>query len=161
VSLPSVSVSQSPEGRFREYLASRPEPKRFTTQQRELLEHIFARHKHFDANELIDDLKAASRPVSRATVYRTLTLLVDAGLLKRIEVGSRTVYDHDYGYPEHDHFVCEQCGAMIEFAHPRLDEVLREAAADNQFRATAHSLVIRGTCAACDAARASKRRLVM
>ena len=100
MTLPSVSVSQSPEGRFREYLASRPEPKRFTPQQRELLEHIFARHKHFDANELIEDLKAANRPVSRATVYRTLTLLVDAGLLKRIEVGSRTVYDHDYGYPD-------------------------------------------------------------
>jgi Fur family transcriptional regulator, ferric uptake regulator len=161
VSLPSVSVSQSPEGRFREYLASRPEPKRFTHQQRELLEHIFARHKHFDANELIEDLKAANRPVSRATVYRTLTLLVDAGLLKRIEVGSRTVYDHDYGYPAHDHFVCEQCGAMIEFAHPRLDEVLKEAAAESGFRATARSLVIRGTCAACDAARAARRRLVM
>ena len=161
MSLPSVSVSQSPEGRFREYLASRPEPKRFTTQQRDLLDHIFARHKHFDANELLDDLKAAGSPVSRATVYRTLTLLVDAGLLKRIEVGSRTVYDRDYGYPAHDHFVCEQCGTMIEFAHPQLDEVLKEAAAANQFRATAHSLVIRGTCAACDTARAARRRLVM
>ena len=138
VALPSVSVSQSPEGRFREYLASRPEPKRFTTQQRELLEHVFARHKHFDANELIEDLKAANRPVSRATVYRTLTLLVDAGLLKRIEVGSRTVYDHDYGYPAHDHFVCEACGAMIEFAHPRLDEVLREAT----MPATADSIMV-------------------
>jgi Fur family ferric uptake transcriptional regulator len=156
-----VSVSQSPEGRFREYLASRPESKRFTAQHRVLLDHIFARHKHFDANELLEDLKAASRPVSRATVYRTLTLLVDAGLLKRIEVGSRTVYDHDYGYPAHDHFVCEQCGAMIEFAHPKLDEVLREAATENQFRATAHSLVIRGTCAACDQARAARRRMVM
>ncbi len=161
MSLPSVSVSQSPEGRFREYLASRPESKRFTAQHRVLLDHIFARHKHFDANELLEDLKAASRPVSRATVYRTLTLLVDAGLLKRIEVGSRTVYDHDYGYPAHDHFVCEQCGAMIEFAHPKLDEVLREAATENQFRATAHSLVIRGTCAACDQARAARRRMVM
>jgi Fur family ferric uptake transcriptional regulator len=156
-----VSVSQSPEGRFREYLASRPEPKRFTKQHRDLLDHIFARHKHFDANELIEDLKAASCPVSRATVYRTLTLLVDAGLLKRIEVGSRTVYDHDYGYPAHDHFVCEQCGTMIEFTHPGLDEVLRAAAAEHQFRATAHSLVIRGTCAACDQARAARRRLVM
>ena len=161
MSLQSVSVSQTPEGRFREYLASRPEPKRFTTQHRELLDHIFARHKHFDANELLDDLKAAGSEVSRATVYRTLTLFVDAGLLKRIEVGNRTVFDHDYGYPAHDHFVCEACGTMIEFAHPRLDEVLKEAAAANQFRATAHSLVIRGTCAACDQARAARRRLVM
>lgn len=161
VSLPSVSVSQSPEGRFREYLASRPEPKRFTTQQRELVEHIFARHKHFDPNELIDDLKAAGRAVSRATVYRTLALLVDAGLLKRVELGPRTVYDHDYGYPAHDHLVCERCGAMIEFQHPRLDEVIREVAGEHQFQAEARSLVVRGTCGPCNRARAAQRRLVM
>jgi Fur family ferric uptake transcriptional regulator len=161
VSLPSVSVSQSPEGRFREYLASRPEPKRFTNQQRELVEHIFARHKHFDPNELIEDLKQAGRQVSRATVYRTLTLLVDAGLLRRIEVGPRTVYDHDYGYPAHDHLVCGECGEMIEFQHPRLDEVLREIAAEYHFQAEGRTLVVRGVCGACNQARAAKRRLVM
>lgn len=161
MSLPAVPVSQSPEGRFREYLASRPEPKRFTDQHRLLVEHIFARHKHFDANELIDDLKRAGRAVSRATVYRTLTLLVDAGLLRTIEVGPRTVYDHDYGYPAHDHFVCEQCGAMIEFQHPRLDEVIREAAGEHQFQAAARALVVRGTCGDCNKARAARRRLVM
>ncbi len=161
MSLPSVRVAQSPEGKFREYLASRPEPKRFTSQQRELVEHIFARHKHFDPNELIEDLKQAGRQVSRATVYRTLTLLVDAGLLRRIEVGTRTVYDHDYGYPAHDHFVCEECQTMIEFQNPRLDEVLREVATQHQFQAEARALVIRGICADCNAARAARRRLVM
>lgn len=161
MSLPAIPVSQSPEGRFREYLQSRPEPRRFTDQQRGLVEHIFARHKHFDANELIDDLRRAGRAVSRATVYRTLALLVDAGLLRRIEVGPRTVYDHDYGYPAHDHFVCERCGAMIEFQHPRLDEVIREAAAEHQFQAEARALVVRGTCGDCNRARAARRRLVM
>ncbi len=161
MSLPAVAVSQTPEERFREYLASRPKPQRFTDQQRELVGHIFAKHKHFDTEELIDDLKRAGKAVSRATVYRTLTKLVDAGLLRRIELGPRTVYDHDYGYPQHEHLVCEQCGQMIEFQHPAIEAALREVAAEHRFRADGHTLVVRGTCAECNAARAARRRLVM
>lgn len=161
MSLPAVAVSQTPEDKFREYLASRPKPQRFTDQQRELLEHVFARHSHFDAEELIEKLKGAKKPVSRATVYRTLSKLVDAGLLQRIELGDRTVYDHDYGYPAHDHLVCEQCGSMTEFQSEELEALLERVAAENEFRPAGHTLVIRGVCAACSAARAAKPRLVM
>jgi Fur family ferric uptake transcriptional regulator len=161
VSLPSVAVSQTPENKFREYLASRPTPQRFTEQQRELVAHIFARHSHFDAEQLIENLKSASKRVSRATVYRTLSKLVDAGLLRRIELGSRTVFDHDYGYPAHDHLVCEQCGTMIEFQNEGLDNVLAQIALHHQFRASGRTLVIRGVCGECNAARAAKRRLMM
>ena len=161
MALQAVEVSQSPEEKFREYLASRPDLKRFSQPQRELVAHIFARHKHFDTNELLDDLKEAGRGVSRATVYRTLKLLVDAGLLRRIEVGARTIFDHDYGYPAHDHFVCTECGNMIEFQHPQLDSVLQEAAAEEGFQAEGRSLVIRGICGDCNRARAARRRLVM
>jgi len=126
VSLPAIAVSQTPEDRFREYLASRQKPQRFTEQQRELLEHVFARHSHFDVKQLIENLKSAGKHISRATVYRTLTNLVDAGLLRRIELGSRTVFDHDYGYPAHDHLVCEECGTMIEFQSEGLDAAIRE-----------------------------------
>ena len=83
--LPAVAVSQTPEERFREFLASRPRPQRYTDQQRELLAHIFARHTHFDTDELLADLQQTKKRVSRATVYRTLSKLVDAGLLRRID----------------------------------------------------------------------------
>ena len=161
MSLPAVAVSQTPEDKFREYLASRPTPQRFTTPQRELVEHIFARHSHFDADQLIENLKAAGKSVSRATVYRTLKKLVEAGLLREIEIGHRVVYDHDYGYPFHDHLVCEQCQTMIEVQHPKLDELLREVAAQEMFHVEGRSLVIRGVCAECNQARADRRRLVM
>lgn len=161
MSLPAVAVSQTPEDKFREYLASRPKPQRFTDQQRELLEHVFARHSHFDAEQLIDNLKTAGKRVSRATVYRTLSKLVDAGLLRRIELGARTVFDHDYGYPAHDHLVCEQCNSMTEFQSAELEALLETVASQHQFRAVGHTLVIRGTCAACNAARAAKPRFVM
>lgn len=161
MSLHHVTVSQTPEEKFREYLASRPKPQRFTEQQRELLAHVFARHKHFDAKELIEELKAAEKNVSRATVYRTLTSLVEAGLLRRIELGDRTVFDHDYGYPAHDHLVCSKCHSMTEFESAELEALLEQVAGLHQFRAEGHTLVIRGVCAACNAARAAKHRLVM
>ncbi|MFO0935595.1 MAG: transcriptional repressor [Gemmataceae bacterium] len=158
MSLPPVTVSQSPVERFREYLESRPVPKRFTGQQKEMLAHIFARHSHFDTDQLLDDLKKVGSSVSRATVYRTLTELVKAGLLKKIEIGPRTVYDHDYGYPQHEHLVCDQCDAMIEFQHSGIEAILQQVAAENKFRAEGHTLVVRGICAACNAANAAKRR---
>src|SRR5437667_6597179 len=114
VQLPAVEVSQSPESKFREYLASRPRPQRYTDQQRDMVRHIFAQHNHFDAERLIDDMKRAGLQVSRATVYRTLTKLVDAGLLRKLELGPRMFYEHDYGYPRHEHMYCQQCGKVIE-----------------------------------------------
>lgn len=161
MTLPAVAVSQTPESRFREYLASRSKPQRFTEQQRELVSHVFAKHSHFDVDQLIEELKKAGKRVSRATVYRTVTKLVDAGLLRRIELGTRTVFDHDYGYPFHDHLVCEQCGEMIEFQSEALDAVLRDVAVNNQFRPSGRTLVVRGVCSECNAAGAAKRRLVM
>ncbi len=159
--LPSVAVSQSPEARFREFLTSRPKPQRYTDQQRELVRHIFEKHSHFDPDELLAELKAANRSVSRATVYRTLAKLVEAGLLRKIELGPRTVYDHDYGYPWHEHLVCSNCGAMIEFTHEGIVEAVEGVAAQKQFRVEGYDLVVRGTCAECNAADAAKRRYVM
>jgi Fur family ferric uptake transcriptional regulator len=152
-------VSQSPEAKFREYLASRPRPQRYTGQQRDLVQFIFSRHNHFDADQLADDVKHAGLRVSRATVYRTLAKLVDAGLLRRLELGPRMFYEHDYGYPQHEHLQCTQCGQMIEFQNPAIEAAMREVCRQHHFRATGHTFVIRGTCAACNRARVTKHRL--
>ena len=135
--LPAVEVSQSPESKFREYLASRPKAQRYTDQQRDMVNFIFAQHNHFDAEQLIDDMKKSSFRVSRATVYRTLNKLVDAGLLRRLELGPRMFYEHDYGYPPHEHLVCQQ----------------------HHFQIEGHTFIIRGTCEACNRAKATKRLL--
>jgi Fur family ferric uptake transcriptional regulator len=154
-----VQVTQSPVEKFREFLASRPTPQRFTEQQRDLVEHVFARHSHFDADQLVNDLEEAGLDVSRATVYRTLTKLVDAGMLRKLEVGSKTYFEHDYGYPQHEHLVCGQCGKMIEFQHPAIEAAIEEICGQNQFQMGGHTLIIRGTCVDCNRARAATRRL--
>lgn len=159
-SLGEVRVSMTPQERFEEYLQSRPKPKRMTSQRRVLIDHVFSRHDHFDADELIDQLNRKSRGVdrvSRATVYRALDELVEAGLLRKMTLGSRSVYEHDYGYPQHDHLHCTECDALIEF---RSDELLalREAVArEHGFRVTGHRLTVSGVCRGCAEKRHRKR----
>lgn len=159
MSLPAVEVSQSPEDKFREYLNSRSRPQRFTEQQRDLVQLIFQRHSHFDADKLIEELKEADLSVSRATVYRTLRKLVDAGLLRSIELGARTYYEHDYGYPQHEHLFCDQCNTMIEFQASAIESVVQEVSSRHHFRPSGHSLIIRGVCGECNRGRSSKRLL--
>jgi len=157
--LPAVPVSQSPEDKFREFLASRPRAQRFTAQQRDMVRFIFSRHNHFDADQLTEDLRRAEMNVSRATVYRTLTKLVEAGLLRCLETGPRKFYEHDYGYPQHYHLQCNICEEMIEFENATIEAIVREMARTHQFQATQHTFSIRGVCGNCNRARASKRRL--
>ena len=159
MSLPAVRVTQSPLDKFREYLSSRPNPQRFTGQQKDLVEHVFARHSHFDADRLVKDLEDAGLNVSRATVYRTLTKLVDAGMLRKLDIGTKIYYEHDYGYPQHEHLVCGACGKMIEFQHPAIEAAIEEICGQHQFQMSGHTLVIRGTCVDCNRARAANRRL--
>ena len=145
------------EDKFREFLEIRGE--KLTEPRRILVRHIFDSHKHFDADELVADLRGAGRQVSRATVYRTLRLLVEAGLLRELRLTNRTAYEHDYGYPSHDHLHCTECNAVVEF---RNDEVrkLREAVSlEHGFRPVGHRFIITGVCPACSRARSPRRRL--
>ena len=103
-SLGSIEVSLSPSERFAEFLQSRG--MRLTQQRRALVELIFRQHDHFDADALVDELrqdKSGATKASPSTVYRTLKELVEAGLLRRMHLNGRAVYEHDYGYPQHDH----------------------------------------------------------
>ena len=157
--LQAVEVSQSPESKFREYLASRPKPQRFTEQQRDMIRYIFSQHNHFDAEQLIHDMTGAGFHVSRATIYRTLNKLVNAGLLRRLEMGPRTVFEHDYGYPQHEHLYCQTCRKMIEFQNPLVEHLLREVCRQHGFHPSGHTFIIRGLCAECNRAKVTKRRL--
>jgi len=159
VELPAVAVSQSPEEKFREYLASRPRAQRYTDQQRDMVRFIFSQHSHFDADRLCEDMGRAGLRVSRATVYRTLGKLVDAGLLRCLDTGPRKSYEHGYGYPQHEHLQCQMCGKMIEFQDPRLESVIRDVCRAHGFHVAGHTFVIRGACSGCNRSRVAKRKL--
>lgn len=158
-SLGTVEVALTPKERFEEYLQARG--KRITQQRRILVEQIASRHQHFDADQLLLDLsrRSAGRKVSRPTVYRTLAEMVDAGLLRKMVLGGRAVYEHDYGYPQHDHLHCTECGNLIEFSSEELLRLREAVGRENNFRVTGHRLIISGVCSQCRAARTRTRRL--
>ena len=151
--LGTVQVSSSPQERFAEFLQSKG--KRITQQRRILVDFVFQRHEHFDAEELI--LNLAQLPegdkVSRPTVYRTLNELVDAGLLRRMNLKGRGVYEHDYGYPQHDHLHCTICDELIEFQSDELKQLREAVALEKNFRVIGHRLIITGICADCSSKR--------
>ncbi len=155
-SLGEVTVSLSPKERFEEYLRSRG--MRNTAPRRLLIEHVFSRHDHFDVDALIDQLpsKGQTGYMGRATVYRTLNDFVDAGLLRKMELDGRAVYEHDYAYPQHDHLYCTECGGLFEFHSEDLIALRNAVARDHRFRVAGHRLIIQGVCDKCSK---SKRRV--
>jgi Fur family ferric uptake transcriptional regulator len=159
-SLGTVEVALSPLDRFEEYLQSRG--MRNTDQRRMLVDQVFSHHEHFDADTLIEKLPRKGEPghVSRPTVYRTLNEFVDAGLLRKFELDGRAVYEHDYGYPQHDHLYCKQCQRLIEFQSPELIALRDAVARENSFRVTSHRLIITGICETCQRARRRTKRRV-
>jgi Fur family ferric uptake transcriptional regulator len=159
--LGTVDVALSPEEKFGEFLESRQ--MKYTTERRIIVDEVFSSHEHFDAEDLVGKLhrRDDGRRVSRSTVYRTLGYLVDAGLLRKMALGNREVYEHDYGYPQHDHMYCQQCGNLIEFTNESLRSLRDEVCREHGFRPVSHRLVIYGTCASCNRSRVSKRRLDM
>jgi len=148
-SLGSVEVELAPADRFAEYLQN--QGKRYTQQRRLIVETVFSHHDHFDADELLDHLKGpiARREVSRPTVYRTLAELVDAGMLLKMNLHGRSVFEHSYGYPQHDHLLCKQCGRLIEFHSPELERIRRAVAQRHDFQVFGHRMMISGICADC------------
>jgi Fur family ferric uptake transcriptional regulator len=148
--LPAVTVSASPRAKFEEFLATRA--LRLTPERAAIVEEVFASHKHFDGDDLTARLESRKRNVrvSRATVYRTLRLLVEAGLLRPVaRPNGREVYEHDYGYPQHDHFICRSCGELIEFHNGAVSDILEDVASRHGFRVSGHRLEVYGLCADC------------
>ena len=146
----AVEVAVSPVDKFREYLVTKG--KRLTPERRLIVDEVFSDHEHFDANQLTARL-SQGKPglsVSRPTVYRALTLLVEAGLLRKVaRPNGREVFEHDYGYPEHDHLICNQCGNLIEFPADEVSRIVDEVAASQGFRVERHRLEVYGLCSNC------------
>ena len=160
--LGSVEVSSTPLQRFEEYLQSRG--MRMTQPRRLLVDHVFSHHEHFDADQLLEQLPQRSDAgrIGRATVYRTLNEFVEAGLLRKFTLDGRAVFEHDYGYPQHDHLYCKECEKLYEFQSDELLKLRDVIARDHRFRVTSHRLIITGVCDECaKAKRRTKRKVDM
>src|SRR5881392_3575742 len=89
---------------------------KLTTERTALVREIFATHYHFEADELLFKMKGKGLKISRATIYRTLELLVKSGMVRRVHLGEEHYhYEHVLGDSHHDHLICTTCGTVIEF----------------------------------------------
>jgi Fur family ferric uptake transcriptional regulator len=138
-----TKLAQRAQKLFVQYL--RENNLKVTQERLALLEEIFATNDHLDADELLARMKAKNRKVSRATVYRTLDLLVQCGLVRKSRLG-REHYFYEKMEPGggHHHMVCTASGKIIEFWDAELDDRLRRICQEHHFRPSFISIQIQG-----------------
>lgn len=123
---------------------------RWTQQRRLIVEVALANHEHFQAEELLAMCRKKDKSVSRATVYRTLQMLEDAGFVSGLDTGDGgRRFEHTLGHEHHDHMVCTVCERILEFRDDELEALQVRAAERRGFLLERHTLKLFGVCAEC------------
>lgn len=124
---------------------------KFTPERRQILEAVFSIHNHFEVDELLVKIhQTYKKHVSKATIYRSLPLLVECGLIREvIFIDKHMHYEHVFGHTEHEHLICVKCRKIVEFTDASFKSALEEIAKKYNFRKLGHKLEIDGLCESC------------
>ncbi|HOB76301.1 MAG TPA: transcriptional repressor [Phycisphaerae bacterium] len=133
---------------FREYL--RDHGLKYTPERATLLQEVLSNPEHFEAEQLLISLRQAGKRVAKATIYRTLPLLVDCGIINQVQFGDTMArYEQNFGRPAHDHMVCRRCRRIVEFDSSEVLRLRDEISRRHHFEPTSHRFQISGVCAQC------------
>jgi len=132
--------------KFREFIRERGLK---STRQRDEIANWFFQHKgHLSADQIYREVKEAVPGIGFSTVYRTMKLLVEAGLVSERHFGNaEALYENVSGH--HDHCICTACGKILEFEDERIEELQRAVAERSGFLLVSHKMELYGLCAAC------------
>ena len=123
---------------------------KYTSERKLILKTIFSFHKHFDVEELFEKLRKQGNNVSRATIYRTIPLLIQSGLItETLHCQDKTSYENIFNKKHHDHLVCINCGKITEFYNEKIEKLQEEVCRQHNFVPVEHRLGIKGYCEDC------------
>lgn len=127
--------------------------------KRDVIVQIFLRQEgHLAADELVELVRGEDARISRATIYRTLQWMVDAGIAQKVDFGEgRFRYEHSYRHPRHFHLICKTCNQSFEFLSSDIEALIEEIAEARRFSPRQSVLQIYGTCEDCQAGRQPER----
>lgn len=133
---------------FQDYIRQRE--LRRTPERELILQEIFAIHGHFDVDSLYVLLKQKGLKISKASIYRTLPLLIDCGLVREVDFSQgHWHYEHIYGHSHHNHLRCLGCGEVLEFENSDLTLLEKQLAQQYGYRIKGHHLQVQGYCSTC------------
>jgi Fur family ferric uptake transcriptional regulator len=115
-----------------------------------ILDTVLQRSDHFRADQLAAQLTSGPNRVSRGSVYRTLALLTEAGIIRTLRDGGAHVhYEHVIDRAKHEHMICDSCGKFIEFDPGEISVLIDRACDHHRFIPRAYRIVIYGRCEPC------------
>ena len=119
--------------------------------KRDVIVNIFLRQDgHIGADQLVDLVRREDSRISRATIYRTLQWMEEAGIARRVDFGDgKFKFEHSYRHPRHFHLICKSCHESFEFLSSDVESLIEEIAAARNFEPRQSVLQIYGTCEGC------------
>ena len=137
-----------PINKFRAYIKA--QGLRKTPERETIIEEIFSIHDHFDVDELFLRLRNKKKRISKASLYRTIPLLIESGLIKEVFFDNGHLhYEQIYGHKHHCHLRCANCGKIVEFADDTVAKIQDRISKKYGFVITAHRFELIGYCPQC------------
>ena len=135
---------------FPDLSSLRPEGGKRSSKRDKIVEVFLRQEGHTSADDLFERIRREASGIGRATVYRTLQWMVEAGIARKVDFGEgRSRYEPSYRHPRHFHLICTTCHSSSEFLSSDVESLMEEIAAARKFAATQSVVQIYGTCEAC------------